>query len=146
MNAARDGGRLATPGRTLRSTDKFQQCKTHRWNLMVCEIKTRSESSGSALPGASENATSQLVKSVYNTVTFYGNDQMLFLFMRYYTAISTRRLCTIRMYRHTHTHTHTQVGRLELVREWRVETDREIKESKEPKPAPGQSGIASSNE
>jgi len=36
----------------------------------------------------------------------------------------------------THTHTHTWVGRRELAREWRVETDWEMKEPKQPKPAP----------
>ena len=49
-------------------------------------------------------------------------------------------------YTDVQTHTYTRVGCRELAREWRVETDREIKESKEPKPALGQSDIASSNE
>ena len=39
--------------------------------------------------------------------------------------------------------TYTRVGRRELAREWRVETDLEMKEPKQPKPAPGQHGIAS---
>src|SRR5437016_8881210 len=42
--------------------------------------------------------------------------------------------------------THTWVGRRELAREWRVETDWEMKELKQPKPAPGQNGVASGNE
>ncbi len=42
--------------------------------------------------------------------------------------------------------THTQVGRRKLVREWRVETDWEMKEPKQSKPAREQSGIASGNE
>lgn len=42
--------------------------------------------------------------------------------------------------------THTQVGQRELAREWKVETDWEMKEPKQPKPAPGQIGIASGNE
>jgi hypothetical protein len=37
--------------------------------------------------------------------------------------------------------THTRVGRRELAREWRVETDWEMKEPKEPKPALGQNGL-----
>lgn len=42
--------------------------------------------------------------------------------------------------------THTRVGRRELAREWKVETDWEMKELKQPKPAPGQNGIALGNE
>lgn len=42
--------------------------------------------------------------------------------------------------------THTRVGRRELAREWRVETDWEKKEPKQPKPAPAQNGTASGNE
>ncbi len=42
--------------------------------------------------------------------------------------------------------THTRVGRRELAREWRVQTDWEMKEPKQPKPATGQNGTASSNE
>jgi hypothetical protein len=38
------------------------------------------------------------------------------------------------------------VGRRELASEWRVETDWEMKEPKQPKPALGQNGIASGNE
>ena len=41
--------------------------------------------------------------------------------------------------------THTRVGRRELAREWRVETDGEMNEPKQPKPATGQNGIASGN-
>jgi hypothetical protein len=44
------------------------------------------------------------------------------------------------------TDTHTRVGRRELAREWRVETNWEMKEPMQPKPAPGQNGIASGNE
>ena len=42
--------------------------------------------------------------------------------------------------------THTRVGRRELAREWRVETDWEVKEPKQPKPAPRWNSIASGNE
>ena len=42
--------------------------------------------------------------------------------------------------------TNTRVGRRELAKEWRVETDWEMKEPKQPKPAPEQNGIASGNE
>jgi hypothetical protein len=42
------------------------------------------------------------------------------------------------------TGTHTRVGRRELARDWRVHTD--YGKPKEPKPALGQNGIASSNE
>jgi hypothetical protein len=42
--------------------------------------------------------------------------------------------------------THIRVGRRELAMEWRVETDWEMKEPKQPKPAPGQNGIASGKE
>jgi hypothetical protein len=42
--------------------------------------------------------------------------------------------------------THTRVGRRELAKEWRVETGWEMKEPKQPKPAPGQNGIAPGNE
>jgi hypothetical protein len=42
--------------------------------------------------------------------------------------------------------THTRVGHRELAREWRVETDWEMKEPKQPKPAPAQNGTASGNE
>lgn len=38
------------------------------------------------------------------------------------------------------------MGRRKLAKEWRVETDWEMKEPKEPKLAPGQNSIASSNE
>jgi hypothetical protein len=38
------------------------------------------------------------------------------------------------------------VGRRELAREWRVETDWEMKEPKEPKPALGQNGLEFSDE
>ena len=44
------------------------------------------------------------------------------------------------------TDTHTWVGRRELVREWRVETDWGMKEPKQPKPTWEQSGIALGNE
>ena len=40
--------------------------------------------------------------------------------------------------------THTRVGRRELAR--RVETNWEMKEPKQPKPAPGENSIASGNE
>jgi hypothetical protein len=53
-------------------------------------------------------------------------------------CICTRRLCTAQMY--------TRAGRRELAREWRVETDWEMKEPKQPKPAPAQNGTASGNE
>jgi hypothetical protein len=42
--------------------------------------------------------------------------------------------------------THTRVGRRELARAWRVETDWEMKEQKQPKPAPTQNGTAPGNE
>ena len=42
--------------------------------------------------------------------------------------------------------TQTRVGRRELAREWRVETDWEMKGPKQPKPAKGENGIASGNE
>jgi hypothetical protein len=41
--------------------------------------------------------------------------------------------------------THTRVGRRELAREWRAETDWEMKEPKQPKPAPAQNATASGN-
>jgi hypothetical protein len=124
MNAARDGGRLATPGRTLRSTDKFQQVQNTLLKLDGMRNKDTWRIVWFRPPWCKRKCHKSASKTSYNTVTFCRNDQMLFLFMRYYTAISTRRLCTIQMYRHTH----TQVGRRELAREWRVETDREIKE------------------
>jgi hypothetical protein len=42
--------------------------------------------------------------------------------------------------------THTRVGRRELAREQRVETDLEMKKPKQPKPAPTQNGTTSGNE
>ncbi|KAI5863308.1 hypothetical protein GGS23DRAFT_566343 [Durotheca rogersii] len=42
--------------------------------------------------------------------------------------------------------THTRVGRRELAKEWRVETDWGMEEPKQPKPTLGQNGIASGNE
>jgi hypothetical protein len=42
--------------------------------------------------------------------------------------------------------TNKRVGRRELVREWRAETDWEMKKLKQSKHAPGQNGIASGNE
>lgn len=42
--------------------------------------------------------------------------------------------------------THTRVGRRELARAWRVETDWEMNERKLPKPNTGHDGIASGNE
>jgi hypothetical protein len=55
-------------------------------------------------------------------------------------CICTRRLCTARIYEYI------QVGRRELAREWRAETDWEINEPKQPKPAQEQSGIVLGNE
>ena len=42
--------------------------------------------------------------------------------------------------------TYTRMGHRELAREWRVETDWEMTEPKEPKPALGQNDIVSSND
>ncbi len=41
--------------------------------------------------------------------------------------------------------THTRVGRRELAREWRVETDWEMKEPKQPRSAPRHNGTALTN-
>ncbi len=42
--------------------------------------------------------------------------------------------------------THTRAGRRELAREWRVDTDWEMKGPKQPKPARGQNGIVSGDD
>lgn len=42
--------------------------------------------------------------------------------------------------------THTRVGRRELAKEWRVETDWEMKEPKQPKPASGNNDTVSGNQ